>query len=526
MAPMPADVMTARPDVGVRAATLTRRASLNALQSLLDYGGRLGVGLVVTPIVVAGLGRTLFGVWEMLNRLVSYMSAADGRPTEALRLIVANRQAVADDATQRRSVGAALVVWLLFLPLIAAAGAIFIWLAPTITKVAPELRTGVRAAAGLLLVGFFLTLVAGVPESVLRGMNLGYRRMGLQASLSVVGGLLTVVALRAGLGLVGLGGAQIGVAVITGVMFWLLAGRYVPWFGVARPGRADVTALLSMSAWLTAGEAVAKLVLACDVIILGMVLSPAVVTPYVLTGYAARTAVGLYDFTSGAAMPGLGGLIGKGERHRALAVRRELLTLSWLFVTTVGATILCWNRSFLALWVGREHYAGPWVNLLIVLAAVQTAFIRMDAFIIDAALQPRPRVLAGAGAVAVMIALAVPLTRTLGIPGLCLGLLAGRAVQSIAYPLLVRGFLDTGDTRGGAPRAAGAVRLVVITALLFAAALAVGQRVLAPNWAAWAAGVALTAACCFGVALWSGPSAETRRAVLARLRALWPLPAR
>ena len=41
MAPMPADVMTARPDVGVRAATLTRRASLNALQSLLDYRAEL-----------------------------------------------------------------------------------------------------------------------------------------------------------------------------------------------------------------------------------------------------------------------------------------------------------------------------------------------------------------------------------------------------------------------------------------------------------------------------------------------------
>src|SRR5881398_1692493 len=94
---MPADVVTARSDVGVRSPTLTRRASLNALQSLLDYGARLGVGLLVTPIVVAGLGRSLFGVWEMLNRLVSYMSAADGRPTEALRLIVANRQAVDDD---------------------------------------------------------------------------------------------------------------------------------------------------------------------------------------------------------------------------------------------------------------------------------------------------------------------------------------------------------------------------------------------------------------------------------------------
>jgi len=59
----------------------------------------------------------------MLNRLVTYMSAADGRPTEAIRLMVANRQAVDDATTQRRYVGAALAVWLLFLPIITAAGA-------------------------------------------------------------------------------------------------------------------------------------------------------------------------------------------------------------------------------------------------------------------------------------------------------------------------------------------------------------------------------------------------------------------
>src|ERR1051325_5694435 len=459
-----------------RVPTLTGRASLNAVQSLLDYGAKLGVGLVVTPIVVTGLGRSLFGVWEMLNRLVTYMSAADGRPTEALRLVVSSRQAVEDDALQRRAVGAALLIWVLFLPLIAAVGAILIWIAPTITQVAPELRAGVRAVTALLLVSFFLTLVAGVPESVLRGMNLGYRRMGLQASLNVLAGLLTIVAVRAGLGLAGLGGAQGGVAMGTGPLFSLLARRDAHGFGGARPRRADVMPLLSMSAWLTLGEAVAKLLLACDVIILGWVVSPAMVTTYVLTGYAARTAVGIHVFAAGAAMPGLGGLIGRGERDRARAVRRELLTLTWLFATTVGVTVLCWNRAFLGLWVGLEHYGGararaggvgrerltlpwlfattvgvtvlcwnraflglwvglehyggPWLDLLIILTAVQTVFIRTDAYVIDAALQPRPRVLAGAGAALVTIALAVPLTRLFGAVGLCAGLLGGRAVRS------------------------------------------------------------------------------------------------
>src|SRR5437868_6668417 len=417
------------------APSLTGRASLNAVQSLLDYGAKLGVGLVVTPIVVAGLGRSLFGVWEMLNRLVTYMSAADGRPTEALRLVVSSRQAVEDDALQRRAVGAALLIWVLFLPLIAAVGAILIWIAPTITQVAPELRGGVRAVTALLLLSFFLILVAGVPESVLRGMNLGYRRMGLQASLNVLAGLLTVVAVRAGLGLVGLGGAQVGVAMVTGVLFWLLARRYVHWFGVARPARADVMPLLSMSAWLTVGEAVAKLLL--------------------------------------------------------------------------------------ALWVGQQHYGGPWLDLLIILTAVQTVFIRTDAYVIDAALQPRPRVLAGAGAALVTIALAVPLTRLFGAVGLCIGLLGGRAVQSAAYPLLVRGSL--GGHRGPLPWREP-VRLALVTALLFAAALWIGQRLQTSHWVVWSAGVALTAALAFVVALAAGPSGEGRRLVLTRLRALRPAP--
>src|SRR5256886_4782335 len=309
-------------------------------------------------MVVAGLGRSLFGVWEMLNRLVTYMSAADGRPTEARRLVVSSRRAVGAEALRRRAVGAALLIWVLFLPLIAAAGAILIWIAPTITQVAPELRAGVRAVTALLLVSFFLTLVAGVPESVLRGMNLGYRRMGLQASLNVLAGLLTVLAVRAGLGLVGLGGAQVVVAMVTGLLFWLLARRYVHWFGVARPRPADVMPLLSMSAWRSAEEAVAKLLLACDVIILGWVVSPAVVTTYVLPGYAPRTATGIHVFAAGGADPGLGGLIGRGEQDRARAVRRELLTLTWLFATTVGVTVLCWNRSFLAMWVGPQNYGG------------------------------------------------------------------------------------------------------------------------------------------------------------------------
>jgi len=66
----------------------------------------------------------------------------------------------------------------LFLPVVVAAGAALVWLAPTITKVAPALVPVVRLTCALLTASLLFGNLASLPESVLRGMNLGYKRMG------------------------------------------------------------------------------------------------------------------------------------------------------------------------------------------------------------------------------------------------------------------------------------------------------------------------------------------------------------
>jgi O-antigen/teichoic acid export membrane protein len=496
--------------------TLTRRATLNAVQALLDYAAKLGVGLVVTPILLDGLGRSLFGVWEMLGRLISYMSATDGRPTEALRLVIATQQATDDPRVHRRAVGSALVVWLLFLPLLTAVGAVLVWLAPIVTKVPPALHPTVRVVSAALVLTLLLGGLSSIPESVLRGMNLGYKRMGFQAGINVIGGLLTAGAIYAGFGLVGVAGAQVALTALTGVAFWLLAKQFVPWFGSARPSRGEVRALVGMSAWLAAGEVIAKLSLTSDVIILGMVVSSSVVTTYVLTGYAARVALGLHLFAVGAAMPGLGGVIGLGHWERAAHLRREILTLTWLFSTAVGTTMLLWNRSFLVLWVGEVNYAGPLVNLLIVLITAQTALLRSDSFVLDAMLRPRQRVVVGVLATVLIIGVSLALTPSLGIVGVCLGVLTGRLAQSIAYPVLVNARL-----RGPAQLALRPLgRPAAVMAVLFAGAAVLSERVLPGSWLSWLVGAGLTFGLSLGIAFWSGVPAATRHVVVERLRGI------
>src|SRR3954466_13433876 len=248
-----------RPQPEAAEGSLTWRASLNLLQSVLDYSAKLGVGLVVVPILVSGLGRTVFGIWEMLGRLMGYLESTDGRPTQALRLLISNRQLVDDGLEKRRWVGSAMVVWACFLPLWTLTGALLIWLAPSITRVDPALHGTVRLTCGVMMAGVLLAGLASLPESVLRGMNLGYKRMGLQAGLSILGGGLLVSAVYLGAGLVGLALASVLLIACTGLCFLILVRQQVPWYGVNRPSRNQVKLLLQMSGWIAVGDAVAKL---------------------------------------------------------------------------------------------------------------------------------------------------------------------------------------------------------------------------------------------------------------------------
>ena len=133
--------------------SLTRRASLNALTVALDYAARLLVGFIISPLLVAGLGDYLYGAWRVLGRLTGYVSAASGRPTQALKWAIASQQASPDTEEKRRSVGSAVVVWLLFLPLLVVLGGLLAWFAPSLLDAPAAFSQSVRLAAGLLYSG-------------------------------------------------------------------------------------------------------------------------------------------------------------------------------------------------------------------------------------------------------------------------------------------------------------------------------------------------------------------------------------
>jgi hypothetical protein len=181
-----------------------------------------------------------------------------------------------------------------------------------------------------------------------------------------------------------------------------------------------------------------------------------------------------------------------------------------------------WNRTFIGLWVGTDHYAGTLPNLVIVIAAMQLAFIRSDGNVIDLTLRMSQKVLLGLLSVGISIAAAALLVGYFrqGIVGLCLGIMAGRLIINIGYPVLISKFLHAPLTS----QLGGLVRPLLVTALFFAIAGALGS-VLTSSWSGirgWMLFV-LSAAATGGLVImlsfYAGLSLDQRKAMARRVRA-------
>lgn len=505
-------------------SSLTKKASLNALAGGLEYIARLLVGFFVTPVLVAGLGDYYYGVNQVLSRLMGYLQPASGRPTQALKMKLANQQLVAVDEEKRKFVGSTLVILGYFLPLTVIAGVIITWFAPIWLKATPESYTTIRIASGVLVLNMILFNLSNVPRSALEGENLGYKRMGISALLVLVGGGLIWLAVTLKTGLVGVTVAAVISTLISGIFYLLVVRNYAPWFGIRRASRQDNREFLALSIWFMLWNLINTLMMASDVVVLGLFNSVQSVTNYTLTKYAPETTINIIAIVVFSILPGLGGIIGSGDVVKAAKVRSEIMSFTWWILTVFGATILLWNQSFLGLWVGNEHFPGGFTNLLIVLMVSQFVILRNDANVIDLTLKLKQKVILGLISVTFSIGLAVFFVSNLqmGIPGVIAGIMAGRAILSVAYPLMVGKMIRIPILQ----QAKAVLRPLVVTLALFFGFLSIGSKLarwdtfLTSSWIGLIISVGFTFLTMLVVTFFLGFSAQQRNAIQHRLTAI------
>ncbi len=501
--------------------SLSQKAGLNSIALLLDYMARIAVNLITARLLADGLGKVSYGIWQLLSQVTTYLNAAGGRPTQALVMLTANQQHTTDDDTKRRAVGSAVAVWLLFLPVLILLGGLLVWQLPYWIADAPVsgYRT-IRIATGILVLNLIILNLADVPRAVLSGENQGYRRIGLSALMVILGGIAMIFSLKMGWGLIGIAASVLLTMLLTNILFFQVTKSYIAWFGLARPGRAEIMRLLRLSGWFMLWQFMWQFISFGDVVLLGfwMEEGAAAAAEYTTSRYAPQVVGGVIIALFGGMFPGLGGIIGEKNYARAAAIRTELFTLTWAAVTICGVVVLVCNRSFVTLWLDETYYIGTLPFLILVSLLTLTVFVRHDSVIIDYTLNVRNKMLISGFAVIVTVVAAAFLFNRAASPliGLEMGFVIGQIVLLIAYPWLISRALHIPYLQ----QYVGAIRPTICTALLFAAASFISTQFQVTSWIQLVllAGLTLIAATLVSVPL--GLSAAPRQILFKRFRTL------
>jgi O-antigen/teichoic acid export membrane protein len=272
---------------------LKQRAYLNGLTSIIDFAAVQITGLLVSPVIVKGLGSSLYGVWKIIGQLTGYATLADSRATQVLKWTVAKKKDIASEEELRSDVTSALFVTAFILPLILIAGAVIAWYAPYITRVDIAYYSLVRITCGLLLFSLAIAKVFDLFEAVLRGMNLGFKRMGLRSGIIIGGGALKVFVITQGYGLIGLSIVQIFITIVTGFSFYFIVKKSVGWFGFGKTNFKRIVYFGKLSGWNMANTATDTILTSSDKVLLGLAAGPVVVSSYALSTFLPLAIQGL-----------------------------------------------------------------------------------------------------------------------------------------------------------------------------------------------------------------------------------------
>jgi len=457
---------------------LKQRAYLNSVTSILDYGAKQIAGFIVNPFLVTGLGTTLYGVWQILGQMTGFANLADTRATNVLKWTIAKNRDIATDEELRGYVTSALLVTAVILPLLLVFGSIISWYAPYITGVSDEYFNIVRLTTAILILSLIVHKVFNIFESVLRGMNLGYKRMGLRAIIVFFGAGLKITILILGYGLVELAVVQVIIAIVTGLTLFYVVKKHVAWFGFGKTNVSNIFNFGKLSGWYMGRTFAKMLLLNSDKIILGIISGPALVTTYTLTRFSSMTIQGIVANTIHGMKPGLGGIVGKRDYTKVIDVRRQMMTFTWLISTVFGVTILLFNESFLGLWVGSEYFAGKNVNLLIVLIAIQYIYFQNDGGIISLTLNIKRQVYLSVIAAALTLFLSYMLIDQYGIIGLCISILIGRLVLTIGLPIVVQKYFETETLFD----VGNLIRPLLVSILLLGSSYLIADSININNW--------------------------------------------
>lgn len=444
---------------------LIKNARLNALSSYVYFFLGAIITFVASPYLVFFLGSNAFGILKASQKMLDFATVADGRPSQALKWIIASKEGNSNDYEKRQFIGCSIKVSIIFLPLLIFVVVGLVYILPgTINGLADNQYSLVRLMGLVLGANIILGPLLAIPDSVLVGANQGYRSTISRMFWMFVSNGFMLYFAYLGYSLIAISLVILLAAILNAFSVYIIAMKNIHWLGIEKPCNDQFKGFLRFSGWVLSWTLVSKILLSSELLLLGYLVGADKVSSYVFSSYITQLGLALALMTGSAFTPIMGRLLGErdfAELGPLVDGFREVL----LFVALViSGGVLILNASFVGLWIGEEYFVGTTVNALVVVAFFQLVLLRGEAQIQDLSLNIRSKVLIGLLSSVSGVALAIALYQLFDhVEFIFIGLILGRVLMTLSFPIMVS------DIVGGKryPLAKVIVAVVILTICYF-----------------------------------------------------------
>jgi O-antigen/teichoic acid export membrane protein len=326
-----------------------------------------GVGIVLTPILIHGLGDFQYGLWSLSLALLGSYGLID----TGLRITMQRFVARFKGLNEREALDQVLATVLALMAgtsiLICALTPILISVLPGFFHIGPESRSLFHLVMSLLAATIAFTLPSRALTTYLSGLQ-RFDLFNLGSTIVITARAALIVAvLHLGYGLLGVASATLLVEMFSVALYWYLVRRADPgasfhWRNVQR-SRMRELAGFSVFAYL--GNAGDYLRCSTDSAVISHVLTVALVTPFTVAGRLMDNFRGLIAAFGSPLMPRMSEFDGQARTTELKEFFFRSTKMTALVSFFIGSLVLLDGKSLLRLWVGERFVSS--YGLLVVL---------------------------------------------------------------------------------------------------------------------------------------------------------------
>jgi O-antigen/teichoic acid export membrane protein len=337
----------------------------------------LVLGFVQAPIVVNGLGNTWFGIWVLINQVVSYTWLFDLGIREAVVRYVARHHAREEYQEINEIVSSAIHVYLLISLLTIAITTVLTAILPSIFQLDQEVVGVTRLVlffSGLnIAINWFFNAYIGILMGLQR-FDI-FQKIGL--GTGIVSFVLIVSFIKVGYGVIALSVISLAMSLVSNAFVYWNCRRLLPEFRLVRYDRKKfrIRPLIDYGKYVLLNNVGGKIIYASDAVIIGIFLQVSSITFYAIAGTLINMLRNLVSSATWVMNPLFSQLEASNEMGRVKDIFMRATKLSLLLGLPVGIVYLFMGENFITLWIGKGYGEGSaWVLIILTVGTLFTTW--------------------------------------------------------------------------------------------------------------------------------------------------------